>query len=136
MEDIVLQRLIEAPCERVFKAFTDAQDLMAWHHATEGWTTPFAEADLRVDGTYKIGFRSPDGTQDFTLEGTYREIIPSEKLVYTIGTDRMATVMLMKQEGKTLLIWSFTPETTNPREMQKQGWAGLVDNLVAYLKTT
>jgi len=135
MEDIVLERLIDAPCERVFKAFTDPKDLMAWHHATEGWTTPFAEADLRVGGVYKIGFRSPDGAHDFTLEGTYREIVPSEKLVYSIGADRMATVMFIKQEGKTLLIWSFTPENVNSREMQKQGWTGLVDNLVAHLKT-
>ena len=46
------------------------------------YTTPVAEVDLRVGGASNIVMRSPDG-QEIPCPGTYLEIVPDRKLVFT-----------------------------------------------------
>jgi len=133
LEDIVIERYIPASRERVFKALTDAGDIMAWHHASEGWTTPSAELDLRVGGEYRIAYRSPDESQSFMLEGVYKEIMSPSRLVHTLGPDRLVTFDLSEEGDKTKVVLAFTPETENSRELQVQGWSAIMDNLVAHL---
>lgn len=133
-QEIVIERVIDAPRGRVWKALIDPTDIVRWMHATEGWTTPFAEADVRVGGKYRIAFGSPDGKSDFVLEGTYREIAVPERLVYTIGGDRLVTTTLASENGKTKLTLSFTPEGVHTEEQQRAGWSEILENLVKYLK--
>src|SRR5258708_4395753 len=120
---IVITKTINAPIERVWKAHVDPQDLKQWMHADEDWTTPFAEVDLRVGGKIRIGFGSPDGKNDFTMESTFKEIKEPEKLVYAfseeLGKDRVVTITLVDLgDGETKVTTSFTPETINSEEKQ------------------
>jgi uncharacterized protein YndB with AHSA1/START domain len=134
LEDIVITRVIDAPRERVWKALIDPEDIVHWNHADEDWTTPFAETDVRVGGTYRIGFGSPDGKNDFVLEGTYREIVEPERLVYSMGEDRVVTFVLAEEGDGTQLMLSFTPETVNTLEKQREGWTAILEHLAEYLK--
>ncbi len=41
-----------------------------------------ARADVRVGGSFHVGFRGNDGDRH-DVSGVYREIVPNEKLVFT-----------------------------------------------------
>ncbi|MGH7408469.1 MAG: SRPBCC family protein, partial [Candidatus Methylomirabilales bacterium] len=77
-----LTRTLAAPRERVFRAWTEPSELKRWW-GPDGYATPSAEEDLRVGGKYRLGMRKlPDGGV-FYLAGTFREVRPPERLVYT-----------------------------------------------------
>ena len=80
-----VRRTIRAPRQRVFDAWTKAEELKAWH-APGPLTVSLAEIDLRPGGAYRIHMRSPDGTEH-RVSGVYREIDPPKKVVYTWGWD-------------------------------------------------
>jgi len=79
---LCLTRTFAAPREKVFRAWTDPEELKKWWGPV-GYATPIAKVGLRVGGKYRLGMRKlPDG-KIFHLSGTYREVRASEKLVYT-----------------------------------------------------
>src|SRR3954467_14261328 len=80
-----VRRLIRAPRQRVFDAWTKAEELKAWH-APGPLTVSLAEIDLRVGGAYRIHMQAPDGSEH-RASGVYREIDPPRKVVYTWGWD-------------------------------------------------
>jgi uncharacterized protein YndB with AHSA1/START domain len=80
-----MTRRIPAPRETVFKSWTVPTEIKRWW-SPAGFTTPVAEVDLRVGGTYRIGMKSPDGEVLYAL-GSYREVSPPSKLVFTWAWD-------------------------------------------------
>jgi uncharacterized protein YndB with AHSA1/START domain len=56
--ELVLTRLIDAPREKLFKAWTDPDLLKRWF-APLPWTTPHAELDVRPGGANLIVMRGP-----------------------------------------------------------------------------
>ncbi len=79
--DLILTRIIEAPCEKVFQAWTDPALLTQWF-APLPWTTPQVETDVRPGGSSLFVMRGPDGTE-FPNRGVYLEVVQNEKLVFT-----------------------------------------------------
>lgn len=130
----VVDRVFDAPRKLVYEAFTEPKHLVHWHHAGEGWKTPFAEVDARPGGKLRIGYGSPDGKEDFVLEGTYREVVPLERIVYVID-DRPVTVTFDDVGGKTKVTVEVTMETEYHEDLQRGGWTEHIDNLAAYLRT-
>src|SRR5450755_260347 len=79
--DLVLTRIIDAPREKVFKAWTDPELLKQWF-APLPYTTPVAELDVRPGGANLIVMRGPDGV-DMPNRGVYLEIVENERIVFT-----------------------------------------------------
>ena len=79
--ELVLTRMIDAPPEKLFRAWTDPELLKQWF-APLPWTTPVVELDLRPGGSSLFVMRSPDG-KDFPNRGIYLEIVENERLVFT-----------------------------------------------------
>src|SRR3954468_21888453 len=79
--ELVLTRLIDAPPDKLFRAWTDAELLKRWF-APLPYTTPVAELDVRPGGANFIVMRGPDG-QDLPNRGIYLEVVPNRKLVFT-----------------------------------------------------
>src|SRR5579862_8212448 len=79
--DLALTRIIDAPREKVFRAWTDPTLLKQWF-APLPWTTPVAELDVRPGGGNRIVMRSPDG-EDMPNRGVYLEVVENERLVFT-----------------------------------------------------
>ncbi|MEP9396234.1 SRPBCC family protein [Mesorhizobium sp. KR2-14] len=79
--ELVLTRIIDAPREKVFRAWTDAELLKQWF-APLPWTTPSAELDVRPGGSSLIVMRDPEGN-DYPNRGIYLEVVENEKLVFT-----------------------------------------------------
>jgi uncharacterized protein YndB with AHSA1/START domain len=79
--ELVMTRMIDAPRELVWRAWTDPERLKKWW-GPKTYTTPHVRIDLRVGGKYLFCMRSPDG-KDFWSTGIFREIIPLRKIVMT-----------------------------------------------------
>ncbi len=78
---IVTERIFGATRERVFAAFTDPEMIPRWW-GLESTTTVVDRLDLRPGGTWRFIERNPDGSEN-GFRGTYREVRPPERLVYT-----------------------------------------------------
>ncbi len=79
--ELVLTRLIDAPRDKVYRAWTEPGLLTRWF-APKPWTTPRAELDVRPGGSSLITMRSPEG-QDHPNPGVYLEVVKNERLVFT-----------------------------------------------------
>ena len=79
--DLVITRIINAPREKVYKAWTDPELLKRWF-APLPYTTPVAELDVRPGGANLIVMRDPQGN-DLPNRGVYLEVVENERLVFT-----------------------------------------------------
>ncbi|MCL7413087.1 MAG: SRPBCC domain-containing protein [ANME-2 cluster archaeon] len=79
--ELVITGIFDAPCEKVWKAWTDPESVKPWW-GPKGFTSPVCKIDLRVGGKYLFSMRSPEG-DDFWSTGVYREIVPLERIVAT-----------------------------------------------------
>lgn len=80
-EGVVITRIFDAPVSLVWKAWTDPKHVMRWW-GPKNFNGPVAKINLQVGGKYHFCMRSAEG-QEFWSTGTYREIIPLKKIVYT-----------------------------------------------------
>src|SRR5262245_59342604 len=67
--DLILTRIIDAPREKVFQAWTDPAVLKQWF-APRPWTTPVVENDVRPGGATLMVMRNPDG-HEVPTRGVY-----------------------------------------------------------------
>jgi len=81
IHELVLERILDAPREKVFRAWTEPELLKQWF-APKPYTTPVVEIDVRPGGNSRIVMRGPDGNE-MEIFGVYLEVIPNRKLVST-----------------------------------------------------
>ena len=79
--DLVLERVVDAPRELLWKAWTTPEHLKPWF-CPKPWETVECEIDLRPGGIFYTKMRGPEG-QEFPGTGCYLEIVPNERLVWT-----------------------------------------------------
>lgn len=143
--ELRLTRLINAPREAVWRAWTDPELLKQWF-APLPYTTPMAEFDLRPGGASTIVMQAPDGTQ-MPNRGQYLEVTPYERLVFTDaytgdwapreGKPFMTVVLTFDEEGgKTrytarVLHWTSEDRETHEKMGFHQGWAICAEQLAA-----
>ncbi len=81
----MLTRQIDAPREKIFRAWTEPELMKQWF-APLPYTTPVVEIDVRSGGNSFIVMRGPDGT-DMPMHGVYLEVVPNERIVFTDAFD-------------------------------------------------
>ena len=128
--------------EKVWRAWTDPQAVKKWWGPTPGDPVSVAELDLRVGGRFRIIFGGPKGT-DHEVQGTYLEVIPNRKLVFTWSWPRttperesQVTIVFKAAGGGTELDFlheQFFDEKA--RDDHKRGWSSLLDKLAEFLKS-
>ena len=139
--ELTIRRNFDAPRELVFRCWTEPERLNRWC-CPKGFTLPFSEGDIRPGGSFKTCMRAPDGT-DHWLSGTYKEIAPPERLVFSHRWlnekgehehETVVTITLREQDGKTQLTLHqafFLSEAS--RDGHFEGWTETLDNLAEYL---
>lgn len=85
-EDLVVTRIIDAPVEVVWKAWTEAEHVRHWW-GPKDYTSPSCKIDLRVGGKYVFAMQAPteQGGQVSYTSGVYQRIVPMELLEFTQG---------------------------------------------------
>ncbi len=136
-EVVRITRLIDAPQEEVFRAWTDAEEIRRWWGPGE-FTCPAAEVDLRPGGTYRLAMQ-PTAGDPFIVGGTYREVEPPSRLVYTWrwetgpaadGSESVVAVEFRPRGEQTELVLTHSefPASHGPAPY-KMGWEGGLDKL-------
>jgi uncharacterized protein YndB with AHSA1/START domain len=85
--EIHIERVFDAPRDRVFAAYTDPELIPEWWgpHDT---TTVVETMDVRPGGSWRFVARGADGTET-GFRGTYREVTPPERIVQTFEWEGM-----------------------------------------------
>ena len=157
--EFVISYLFDAPRERVWRAWTEREQLMKWF-GPEGYTMQQAKLDLRPDGIFHYALRSPDG-QTIWGKWTFREIVAPERLVvvssfsdemgsitrHPMSTswplETLSTTTFEERNGKTMLTVYWTPLYATNLELKtfdeahedmRKGWSGTFEQLAAYLR--
>lgn len=79
---LVIERVFDAPLERVWKAWTEPEQIKKWW-GPKDFTAPSIQSDFRVGGKYLYCMRGPAGTEydkDMWSTGEYKEIVPMKKI--------------------------------------------------------
>jgi len=76
-----LHRVLRAPPERVYRAFLDADDLAKWL-PPNGFTCKVHQHDPQVGGNYRMSFTNFSSGNRHSFGGTYRELVPGERIRY------------------------------------------------------
>jgi uncharacterized protein YndB with AHSA1/START domain len=134
-----MRRVLDAPRERVFRAWTDLETIKKWW-GPGGFTLPEAEQDLRVGGAFRFVMRSPEGTTH-SLRGQYREIQPPAKLVFTWNWEHdkgahetVVTIELIARGKQTELVLTHGPfPNKEGLENHNRGWTSQLERLPAIL---
>ena len=142
--ELSLTRIINAPPEKVYRAWTEPELLKQWF-APRPWTTPRAELNVRPGGGNLIVMKGPGG-QEFPNRGIYLEVVKNERLVFTDAYTEswepslkpFMTVILTfeKHEGKTRYTarvrhWAVADRETHEKMGFHAGWGQCADQLVA-----
>ncbi|MEH7417471.1 SRPBCC family protein [Neobacillus drentensis] len=133
---ITVETTVQAPVETVWKLWTEPVHITKWNTASDDWHTPFAENDLREGGKFVSRMEAKDGSFGFDLGGIYDEVKLHEVIAYTLGDGRKVKITFKGHENETEVIESFDAETTNPIELQQQGWQAILDNFKKYAEQT
>ena len=87
---LVTVRVFDAPRELVYRAWTDPKQLAKWF-PPEGFSSPRCEVDPRPGGVFRVDMKAPDGPpfngQVFPGPGVFREVVPNERLVFTMAPE-------------------------------------------------
>jgi uncharacterized protein YndB with AHSA1/START domain len=142
--ELVLTRLIDAPREKLYRAWTDPKLLTQWF-APLPYTTPRAELDVRPGGANLVVMRSPDGNE-FPNRGIYLEVVPNERLVFTDAYTAawqpsekpfMTVILTFADEaGKTRYTarvrhWTVADREAHEKMGFHEGWGLCTDQLAA-----
>jgi uncharacterized protein YndB with AHSA1/START domain len=85
--EIVISRVISAPPELVFEAFTEVRHLSRWW-GPEGFTTTTRAFEFRVGGEWVFVMHGPDGT-DYQEWISWTEIVAPERIALVHGESRV-----------------------------------------------
>jgi uncharacterized protein YndB with AHSA1/START domain len=131
---IILTRVLAAPCEQVFEAWTRPEHVACWWDPS-GEPLAECEIDLRPGGAFKFVNRHPPGAHQFA--GVYREIAPPRHLIFE-AMGAIGRVILNETGGKTLLTVRIECGSAERFEQYLKmgidtGTAKTLDNLVVYV---
>jgi uncharacterized protein YndB with AHSA1/START domain/predicted enzyme related to lactoylglutathione lyase len=154
--DLAVTRVLDAPVEEAWKAWTEPDYVMRWWGPT-GFTSPLAELDVREGGTSLVCMRAPAeyGGQDMYNTWTYRKVVPLERLEFVLDfTDadralladeaippgvpravRHVVTLRPAEGGRTeLTVQEFGYSTVEARDVSQAGLGQCLDKMVAMFR--
>ena len=146
--DLVLEREVDVPRQKVWEAWTNPEHLKHWFTPAP-WRTTECEIDLRPGGRFRTVMNGPAG-EVVDSTGCYLEIDPGRKLMWTDalgedyrpnGTSFMTAILLLEDDGDgtryTAIARHADPDTKAKHEEMgfHHGWGAALDQLVAYVKS-
>ncbi|MGH7719513.1 MAG: SRPBCC domain-containing protein [Gemmatimonadaceae bacterium] len=138
--ELVITRVFDAPRDLVWKAWTERDRAIQWW-GPKDFTVPLLELDPRPGGAWRAVMRSPEG-QEYPQHGVFKEIVPPERLVFTLiwdndgpGSEMLVTITFVERGGKTEMTFRKGPFTsTEWQKGEEEGWNEAFDRLEAFVK--
>lgn len=146
---VTLTRVLKAPRDLVWRAWTDPEQLKQWW-GPELFTNPVVQGDVKVGGVMHITMHGPKGSPydaDMPMVKRYLEIVPGKKLVFENEPVGRNGERLM--EGLTMVTFTDHPDgtlmemTTSAKALASQavamlqgmdqGWSQSFDKLARFL---
>ncbi|MDQ1198298.1 SRPBCC family protein [Agrobacterium sp. SORGH_AS 787] len=147
--ELILMREIDAPPEKIFRAWTDPEMLKQWF-CPKPWGVSHAELDVRAGGSSFIVMKGPNG-EEVENRGVYLEVVPNKKIVFTdafksawVPSDKpfMTGIVLLELLGDgrtkyTAMARHWTEEDKQTHEAMgfHEGWGAAADQLEALVAT-
>lgn len=154
--EVLIQRVIKAPRESVFNAWTQPALLLKWYAPT-GCTISFPQIDVRPGGEYHSCIHIP-AHKDCWCVGRYAEVVAHERIVFTMAVadehgnrisatdagmdpdwpaETTVTVTLEDADGHTrLTLHQTVSEALAKRTGAHPSWLIMLDGLEALLTPT
>jgi len=145
--EILMSRLLNAPRELVFKAWTEPEHVAQWWGPT-GFTNTIHEMEVKPGGVWRFIMHAPDG-RDYPNKIVFIEVVKPERLVYRHAGDAdtepvnfHVTVTFEKQGDKTLLTMRMVFESAAELDRVDREYGAIegakqhVDRLEEYLRKT
>jgi uncharacterized protein YndB with AHSA1/START domain len=139
--ELVITRILDAPRNVVFQAWTEPGRAARWW-GPQGFVTTYCDMDVRPGGAFRVCMRSPEGV-DHWKQGVYREVVEPERLVFTFawedaegkpGHETLVTVSFAEQGAKTrLTLHQAVFETVARRDEHQRGWTSTLQRFAEYL---
>ena len=157
----VIKRTFNAPLDRVWKAWTELEQMAGWW-GPKGFTTDVKTLDLKPGGLFHYRLASPQG-QEMWGRMVFREIVPKERLVFLNSfSDESGglthhplqegwplqihtTITFAEENGKTTVTVTGVPYDASESECEtfekgadslQAGWTGTLEKLEGHLADT
>ena len=141
--DLVLTRILDAPREVVFEAWTEVERLRRWW-GPKNFTNPVCEIDPRPGGAIRIHMRAPNG-MTHPMTGVFQEVVPPERLVFTAAAlneqgepmfEVLTIVTFTERDGGTELnlrarVIRTTDAAAHHIAGMREGWTQSLERLAA-----
>lgn len=134
--NVKLHRVLAAPPEKVFRAFTDADAIASWL-PPYGFVAKVHEMDVKPGGVYKMSFINFSTRNGHSFGGEYIEIVPNQLLKYTdrfddpnLPGEMITTIQLRAVScGTELIATQEGIPSLIPAEMCYLGWQESLEKL-------
>lgn len=147
--DLVLERVLDAPPEKVFRAYMDPEILSQWF-APKPWSISDAIVEPRPGGRFQFVMHGPDGER-FPNTGVFLEVVPNERWITTdaftpdwrpAGQPFMTARIELAPTGDGKTRYKATASHWNEETMNQhvamgfhEGWGQVADQLNELVKT-
>jgi uncharacterized protein YndB with AHSA1/START domain len=138
-DELVIERVLDAPVALVWRIWSDAQHLRRWFGPAD-FTCPVFELDFREGGTYRAMIHA-DAYGDSWFGGTFAQIRPNERIVMSFAWeagsgethDTTITVTFTEKDGRTVQRFHQAPfPDVESRDGHYDGWSECLDKGLAY----
>lgn len=143
---VVITRLLKAPRELVWNAWTNPKHVVNWW-GPNGFTNTIHEMEVKPGGVWSFIMHGPDGT-DYPNRIVFEEVVKPERLTYSHGSDKdddphsfSVTVTFAAQGDQTELTMSSLFKTKEARDFVVKNFGAIeggkqtINKLEEYLKT-
>ncbi|MDE2179001.1 MAG: SRPBCC family protein [Xanthomonadaceae bacterium] len=114
--ELVVKRTFDAPVHIVFAAWSKPELFKQWWvPKSVGMSLVSCDMDIRTGGAYRLVFSHPAFDQPMAFFGTYREVTPNNRIVWTneeSDEGAVTTVTFEENDGKTLVTYHERYPTT------------------------
>ena len=125
--ELVVKRRFDAPVHTVFEAWSKPEIFQRWWIPKSAPLTLLScDMDVRTGGSYRLVFSHPAAEEPFAFFGSYREVVPNERIVWTneeSDQGAVTTVTFEAQGDKTLVTFHERYPSTEALEEAMAGSA-------------
>ncbi len=109
--EILISKLLDAPVELVWEAWTNAEHIANWW-GPNGFTNTIQTMNVTPGGEWDLVMHGPDGT-DYKNKSIFKEVVLHKRLVYEhVSAPKFTATIDFEEKGaQTLLKWHMLFET-------------------------